>query len=405
MKLTKRLSSLIDNNKLLLIVGICWLFNAMNVSLFSFLLAALKQDWSLSSNQINSIINSNALGMVIGACFFGFYADNHGRKKTLIFTLLLFSIANGLCAFTSDFIIFLILRFVMGVGLGGQLPVALTLICEKAPLAERGRLIVLIEFFWSLGAFFSMIISHFLLPISAIGWRGVMLLMAFPALYAFYLAYKLDESPRYQTEKLSKQSKTWHYKLGCLVTPKYRKNILMLWIIWFCIVFSYYGLFLWLPSIMTIKGLGFVQSFKYILFITIVQIPSYFLVIWLIKYISSKLVLTLYLIGTLISAELFGNAVLKWELITYGGMLSFFNLGGWGVLYVYTSAQYPTSIRATGIGTTASIGLIGSILGPLIVKWLMAMNVPIPGIFSLFSIAILVAILTLIMREEYPPQK
>ncbi|MCO6525029.1 MAG: MFS transporter, partial [Candidatus Schmidhempelia sp.] len=123
MKLTKRLSSLIDNNKLLLIVGICWLFNAMNVSLFSFLLAALKQDWSLSSNQINSIVNSNALGMVIGACFFGFYADNHGRKKTLIFTLLLFSIANGLCAFTSDFIIFLILRFVMGVGLGGQLPV------------------------------------------------------------------------------------------------------------------------------------------------------------------------------------------------------------------------------------------------------------------------------------------
>jgi MFS transporter, putative metabolite:H+ symporter len=405
MNLTKSLCLLIYNNKLLLIVGMCWLFNAMDIGLFSFLLTALKQDWALSSNQLNWIVNLNSVGMVIGACFFGLYADSKGRKLALIFTLILFSVASGLCAFAWNFSTFVILRFMMGIGLGGQLPVVLTLISEQAPLAEKDRMIILIEVFWSVGTIFAMLIGYFLLSVAAISWQTVMLLMAIPTLYVLYLAYNLTDIPRYQKSNLPKKSKILGYNLDHLLTSKYRKNTLMLWIVWFFIIFSYYGLFLWLPSIMTIKGISFVQSFKYIILITIVQIPGYFSVVWLIRYISGKLILIIYLVGTLISAELFGNADSVIELISYGGLLSFFNLGAWSALYVYTSEQYPSFMRATGIGVAASVGLVGSILGPLVVKWLMAKNVPIAGIFSLFSIAILITVLTLVMQDECTQQE
>ncbi|TEA27145.1 MFS transporter [Candidatus Schmidhempelia bombi] len=405
MNLTKRLSLLIYNNKLLLIVGISWLFNALDIGLFSFLLTAIKQDWGLSSNQLTYIVNINSVGMVIGACLFGLYADSRGRKPVLIFTLILFSIFSGLCAFAWNFTSFIILRFIMGIGLGGQLPVILTLISEQAPLAEKDKIISLIEVFWSFGIIFSTLIGYFLLSIAAISWQTVMLLMATPALYAFYLAYNLMDIPRYQKPNLLKNPKMVEFKLGYLFNSKYRKNTLMLWIVWFCIIFSYYGLFLWLPNIMIMKGIGFVQSFKYIILITIVQIPSYFSVIWLIRYVSGKLILIMYLIGTLISAELFGNADSMMELLSYGSLLSFFNLGAWAALYIHTTEQYPSFIRATGIGATVSIGLIGSILGPLMAKWLMANAVPIPSIFSVFSIAILIAVLTLVMQNECTQQE
>ncbi|WP_392560727.1 MFS transporter [Orbus mooreae] len=395
----------ISSNKLLLIAGTGWLFDAMDVGLLSFILAALKLDWDLTAGELGLIGSVNSIGMAIGAFIFGIYADKKGRKSAFLITLLMFSIASGLSAFAWGLGSLLVLRFFIGMGLGGELPVASTLVSESVEPAVRGRIIVLLESFWAVGWILAALIAYFLIPLPSIGWRGAMIICALPAFYALYLRTGLPDSPIYDSLNSAEKKESIYTKLITLLSPQYRKSSIMLWIVWFCVVFSYYGMFLWLPSVMMLKGFTLVQSFGYVLIMTLAQLPGYFSVAWLIERVGRKWVLATYLLGTLSSAYLFGLAESANLLLLYGALLSFFNLGAWGAMYAYTPEQYSTKIRATGAGMAAAIGRIGGILGPLLVGGLVSAGFSISTIFMLFAIAILFAIIAIIVLGKETKQQ
>ncbi|MCZ8534411.1 MFS transporter [Psychrobacillus psychrodurans] len=382
----------ISKNKLLGIAGLAWMFDAMDVGILSFVIAALAVDWNLSPEQMGWIGSVNSIGMAVGALVFGVFADKVGRKKIFMITLLMFSIASGLSALTTTLAAFLILRFFVGMGLGGELPVASTLVSESVEAKERGRVVVLLESFWAAGWIISAIIAYFIIP--DYGWRIALLITALPAFYAIYLRLKLPDSPKY-TEKKS-ESRSIMQNMGEVWTKKYAKRTLMLWIVWFTVVFSYYGMFLWLPSVMVIKGFTLIKSFEYVLIMTIAQLPGYFSAAWLIEKAGRKFVLVTYLLGTAASAFVFGSAETTTLLIVSGILLSFFNLGAWGALYAYSPEQYPTVIRATGSGMAASVGRIGGILGPLLVGTLVMRDYEIGYIFTIFCIAIVIGVLAVL---------
>lgn len=402
MQRSKTLS--LTTNKLLLIAGTGWLFDAMDVGLLSFILAALKQDWGLSATQLGTIGSVNSIGMAVGAFVFGLYADKKGRKAAFLFTLLMFSIASGLSAFAWGLYSLLVLRFFIGMGLGGELPVASTLVSESVAPNVRGRVVVLLESFWAVGWILAALIAYFLIPLPSVGWRGAMILCAMPAFYALYLRFNLPDSPTYSHSNEIIKKETVIQKIRLLFSKPFRQQSVMLWIVWFCVVFSYYGMFLWLPSVMMMKGFDMVKSFQYILIMTLAQLPGYFTVAWLIERVGRKLVLVSYLSGTLISAYLFGQADTANQLLIYGALLSFFNLGAWGAMYAYTPEQYSTNIRATGSGMAASVGRIGGILGPLMVGLLMAKDFSVSAVFALFSLSILVAIMAIVILGKETKQ-
>lgn len=402
MQRSKTLS--LTTNKLLLIAGTGWLFDAMDVGLLSFILAALKQDWGLSATQLGTIGSVNSIGMAVGAFVFGLYADKKGRKAAFLFTLLMFSIASGLSAFAWGLYSLLVLRFFIGMGLGGELPVASTLVSESVAPNVRGRVVVLLESFWAVGWILAALIAYFLIPLPSVGWRGAMILCAMPAFYALYLRFNLPDSPTYSHSNEIIKKETVIQKIRLLFSKPFRQQSVMLWIVWFCVVFSYYGMFLWLPSVMMMKGFDMVKSFQYILIMTLAQLPGYFTVAWLIERVGRKWVLVSYLSGTLISAYLFGQADTANQLLIYGALLSFFNLGAWGAMYAYTPEQYSTNIRATGSGMAASVGRIGGILGPLMVGLLMAKDFSVSAVFALFSLSILVAIMAIVILGKETKQ-
>ncbi|MBD8015316.1 MFS transporter [Planococcus wigleyi] len=381
--------STISRNKLLWVAGLGWLFDAMDVGILSFVIAALHEDWGLTSSQMGWIGSVNSIGMAVGAFVFGIYADRVGRKKIFIITLLLFSIASGLSAFTTTLAAFMILRFFVGMGLGGELPVASTLVSESVPARERGRVVVLLESFWAAGWLVAAIISYFIIP--SFGWRIALLLTALPALYALYLRINLPDSPQFSAKKNVLRSVSTNIK--DVWSKKYRRPTLMLWIVWFTVVFSYYGMFLWLPSVMVLKGFTLIQSFQYVLIMTLAQLPGYFSAAWLIERMGRKFVLVSYLIGTAASALAFGNADTIALLIVAGAFLSFFNLGAWGALYAYSPEQYPTVIRGTGTGMAASFGRIGGVLGPLLVGSMLTAGIGVNVIFAIFCVSILIGAL------------
>ena len=396
--------SINSTNKLLLIAGTGWLFDAMDVGLLSFILAALKQDWGLSPSQLGWIGSVNSIGMAIGAFIFGIYADKKGRKSAFLFTLLMFSIASGLSAFAWGLGSLLILRFFIGMGLGGELPVASTLVSESVAPEIRGRIVVLLESFWAVGWILAALIAYFLIPLPAVGWRGAMIICAIPAFYALYLRFNLDDSPTYINLNTDARKESVLTKIQSLLSRDFYRQTVMLWVVWFCVVFSYYGMFLWLPNVMMMKGFNMVKSFEYILIMTFAQLPGYFTVAWLIERVGRKWVLVTYLLGTLLSAYLFGVAESANQLLLYGALLSFFNLGAWGAMYAYTPEQYATNIRATGAGMAASVGRIGGILGPLMVGLLVANAVSVNVIFGLFSLSLAVAIVAILLLGKETKQ-
>lgn len=384
--LTEKNTTGISRNKLLGVAGLGWLFDAMDVGILSFVIAALKVDWNLTVQQMGWIGSVNSIGMAVGAFVFGIYADRVGRKKIFIITLLLFSIASGLSAFTTTLAAFMALRFFVGMGLGGELPVAATLVSESVPAKERGRVVVLLESFWAAGWLLAAIISYFIIP--SYGWQVALLLTALPAFYALYLRINLPDSPQFTEKKDVRRSVSTNIKE--VWSKKYLRPTLMLWIVWFTVVFSYYGMFLWLPSVMILKGFTLIQSFKYVLIMTLAQLPGYFSAAWLIERMGRKFVLVTYLLGTAASALVFGNAETLGMLIGAGVFLSFFNLGAWGALYAYSPEQYPTVIRGTGTGMAASFGRVGGILGPLLVGTMLAADYGVGWIFAIFCVAIVI---------------
>ena len=146
-------------NRLLATAGVGWLFDALDVGILSFVVAALAVDWNLTPTQMGWIGSVNSIGMAVGAVLCGILADKYGRKNVFMWTLLIFSLASGLSAFTTTLTAFLILRFIIGAGLGGELPVASTLVSESVEPHERGRIVVLLESFWAAGWILAAVIS------------------------------------------------------------------------------------------------------------------------------------------------------------------------------------------------------------------------------------------------------
>jgi putative MFS transporter len=390
----------ISRNKLLGLAGTGWMFDAMDVGILSFVIAAIAKDWSLTPSEMGWIGSVNSIGMAVGALVFGIVADRIGRKKVFMMTLILFSVASGLSALTTTLAAFLVLRFFVGAGLGGELPVASTLVSESVEAKERGRVVVLLESFWAAGWLLAALIAYFIIPEH--GWRIALIITALPAFYAIYLRRNLPDSPKFDVVKKNKES-VW-LKIKAVWSKKYARQTLVLWIVWFMVVFSYYGMFLWLPSVMVLKGFSMIKSFGYVLLMTLAQLPGYFSAAWLIDRAGRKFVLATYLLGTAASAFVFGNAETLTMLLVSGAFLSFFNLGAWGALYAYSPEQYPTSIRATGAGMAAAVGRIGGIFGPLLVGSLLTAGYGFGYIFSIFCVAIIIGVLAVVFLGKETKQ-
>lgn len=378
--------------KLLVNAGISWLFDAMDIGMLSFIIAALAVSWGLGADQTGMLTAINSIGMAVGAALAGTLADKFGRKMILLGTLIIFSIATGLSAFATSFAMLAVLRFFAGVGLGGELPVASTLVSESVPVKERGRVIVMLESFWAAGWLVAAVISYFVIP--HLGWQAAFIIGALPVFYAIYLRRNIDDSPRYINQSEQKKLSLLE-RIQFIWSKPYKRSTVVLWVVWFTVVFSYYGIFLWLPSVMVIKGFSLVKSFQYVLIMTLAQLPGYFTAAYFIEKFGRKFVLVVYLTCTAIAAICFGMAESVPTLLISGALLSFFNLGAWGGLYAYTPELYPTAARATGVGLAAAVGRVGGILGPFLVGYLVSINVEISTIFKIFFIAILIGVITI----------
>jgi len=417
--------------RLLILTGLGWMFDAMDTGLISFVLPVLAKEWNLSTSQMGMIGSIGLLGMAFGAVIAGTIADKIGRKSVFSLTLLLYSIATGLCALSWNFESLLVFRFFVGFGLGGELPVAATLVSEYAPTKIRGRFIVLLESFWGLGWIVAACIAYWFIPVY--GWHWAFIIGAMPALYVFVIRIGMPESVRYllskgrteEAEEIVREleakagvevfafeknkdlSEHENYKpsLATIWSERFWKRTVMLWIAWFGIVFTYYGIFTWLPSLVYNQGFTFIKTFEYVFIMTLAQLPGYFTAAWLVEVIGRKYTLSLFLLMTGFASCFFGQANTVTSIVTWGCIMSFFNLGAWGVIYTYTPELYPTSIRAFGSGWAAGVGRMGGMLAPVMVGVLLEQGMKMDAVFYMFTAVLVFVSLMIVLLGIETKQK
>lgn len=397
--------------KLLLVTGLGWLFDSMDTGLIAFILPVLAKEWGLAPGQMGLIGSIGLIGMALGAVVSGTIADRIGRKKVFAITVLLYSIASAFCALSWNYQSLLVFRFLVGFGLGGELPVAATLVSEYAPSRVRGRFIVLLESFWGLGWIAAACIAYFFIPLY--GWRMAFLIGALPALYVCLIRMHMPESVRYllahgrvgeARQIVVSLERQLHVPVAPFVSEKetvpvvakasfrelwkkpFASRTIMLWLVWFGINFSYYGIFMWLPSLVFQQGFTVVKTFEYVLIMTLAQLPGYYCAAWLVDKIGRKYTLSAFLLFSGVASYFFGHASTAAALMMWGSVMSFFNLGAWGVLYTYTPEQYPTAIRALGSGWAAGFGRFGGMAAPMMVGALLARSFGFASVFYMFAL-------------------
>lgn len=371
--------------RLLLLLGLGWALDAMDVGLIGFTLPALIREFGLSPAQAGLLGSAGLLGMLLGAALGGRLADRLGRKAVVGYSLFLAGAGSLLTALAPGVGWLFLFRFLTGVGLGAELPVAASLMGEMSPRAHRGRMVVLLEAFWALGWLLAALLGYLLVP--SWGWRAAFLAGALPVLYAAYLRLSLPESPRFllaqgRVREAEAVVAAWEkafpgplpepvplpppkplpYK--ALFQPPLRRRTLFIGLAWLALNAGYYGAFIWLPSLLVAQGYGLVRSLEYVLLITLAQVPGYLLAAFLVERLGRRPVLVGFLGLSALFAYLLGQAQGPGQVLLFGALLSFFNLGAWGAVYAYTPELFPTALRGSGAGFAAALGRVGGVLAP-----------------------------------------
>src|SRR5215813_4628360 len=177
-ELVARLERLPVTPRLMLIrviVGIATFFDAYTVLAIAFAMPQLVSEWGLSPAEVGLIISAGYVGQLFGAVIFGSLAEKFGRLKILFVTIMLFVSMDIACLFAWSGVSMMLLRFLQGVGTGGEVPVASAYINEFIGAEKRGRFFLLYEVIFPIGLMFAGLFVFFLVPSS--GWNPMFILL------------------------------------------------------------------------------------------------------------------------------------------------------------------------------------------------------------------------------------
>lgn len=387
--------------KLLAIFGLVWAADAMQVLAVGFTAPSIAKSFGLTVPQALQTGTLFFLGMLIGAALFGRLADRYGRRRILIATVALDAVFGLASVFAPSFTALIALRFLTGMAVGGTLPVDYAMMAEFLPARSRGRWLVALEGFWSIGtvavALTAWLVS---LYVPEDGWRFIFLVTALPALIGIGLRFLVPESPMYllragrdeRARRVANRILAANGKPGLdgrermimtavapagrIFSPPLRRRTLLILAIWFLVSVSYYGIFTWLPArLASGEGFGFVRGYGFLVIVALAQVPGYVLAAYGVERWGRRATLTGFLAASAAGCLIFTLATGTPSLLATAILLmSFALLGSWGALYAYTPELYPTGARATGMGAAGAAARLGGLTAPSVFALVAAQN-------------------------------
>jgi MFS transporter, putative metabolite:H+ symporter len=390
------------------VMGSATFFDAFNALSLAFALPSLIRLWHITPQQSGILISSSYVGQLAGALFFSALAEKVGRIRGTTAAIAIMSVLSFGCMIAGNFPTLLACRFVQGIGVGGEMPVAATYINELSRAHGRGRFFLLYEMIFPLGLMATGQIGAWIVP--SFGWSSIFLLGGIPGLIITFLVARLPESPRWlisqgrlrEAEAIVEQIEastsrripvpaaaappsnlTQRGHWSDLLSPTYRGRTLIVWALWASAFFVANGLNNWMPSLYnTVYHMNLRQSLRAASMTNVAQVAILLVCAFSIDRIGRRnwTVATFILGGaTLAVLGLIGaqNVSSVMILATLGyGLIGSIN----AVLYLYTPEIYPTRMRAIGTGLATSWLRIASATAPALVGLLVEAR----GIHSVF---------------------
>lgn len=383
--------------QLAFIGGLGLLFDGMDGSLVSYVMPIIKPLWHMDGVQAGLIGSSLLIGIFIGSIAAGVLGDRIGRRQVMMYALALYAAATIFAAFSPNWEIFFILRVIAGIGIGAESAIIPTFIAEFIPKYRRGFFVGAVAGFFALGYVSAALIGTTVVAGLPEGWRIGQLITAAPVVMLLWWRRVLPESPRWlltRGREAEAEDVVRGLEEGRLVrawsglkaatriaAPKApplfqhadlwrhgnARRTAVIWLLWLAVTFSFYGFFVWIPSLLVAKGMTITGSFTYSLIITVAQIPGYYSAAFLNERLSRRVTIALYLVGGAGAAFLLSQASTEGAVLLTGSLLSFFMNGCYAGLYAYTPEVYGTKLRATGMGSASAFGRIGGITAPILV--------------------------------------
>ncbi|CAG2139688.1 Putative niacin/nicotinamide transporter NaiP [Cupriavidus numazuensis] len=388
------------------IVGSATFFDGFDVLAIAAAMPVLIKLWSLSPEQVGLIISIGYLGQLIGSLCFSHLADKFGRLRCASLSVALFALGSLACAFAGSPMSLMAYRFIQGLGLGGELPVAATYINELAKSEHRGRFVLFYELIFPIGLFAASLAGMWVVP--HLGWQTMFFLGALPALIALCMRRFLPESPRWLAskgrfheadaalERFRKYARaagangqpasleTRHKTVArqeppatwqSLFRPPLLRRTFVLVSLWFAGGFVTAGVTSWMPTIYReVFHIDLATALKYGTYTSLAGIVGSAMCALAIDRFGRRLWMTMTWICAgfaMLAPVLF--APMTPATTAFCMSLAFgFTAAAFIGCYVYTPELYPTGIRTFGVGVSSAMLRLASIICPSMIGWFVA---------------------------------
>ncbi|WP_374300290.1 MFS transporter [Paracoccus sp. (in: a-proteobacteria)] len=362
--------------------------------------------------QATFVSTISLVGMTLGALSIGIATDRLGRRKVMIFAVLMFSALTLACAFAQNYVQLGIFRFLAGFGLGGCLPTAIAMVTEFSR-GRAGKASTTVMTGYHVGAVSTALLGILVLP--TLGWHAMFIIGAVPGFILAPIMYRhLPESPsfllasgrRAEAEAIATrhglmlpevdQAPEERASLASLFRGPLLRNSVAICVTSFMGLLLVYALNTWLPKLMVTAGYSLTGGLWLLLLLNAGAIAGLLVAGRVGDRIGLKVAaVAWFLCGGVLLAVLsvrMGPALL-YPMVFLTGCFVF---SAQVLVYAFVASNYPPGVRATALGVAAGVGRLGAIAGPLVGGTLVSMGLGHPWGFYVFAVVGLLGALALV---------
>lgn len=365
----------------------------MNVMFLSFSLSSIIADLNLSGVAAGWIGTITNLGMLLGGLLFGVLADRYNKFNIFKITVLIFSIATGCIYFVDNIYLLYLLRFIAGIGVGGEYGVAFSIMAGIVPRNKLGRIASLNGIIGQIGSITAAILASFVAPV--LGWRGLFLFGFLPVFLILWAHFYVDAETimeRGAKEPLELEQNKPKIK-ELFVQPELRRLTISLMIMATVQIAGYFGMMNWLPTMMQKQlGISVGDSSQWMIATILGMSLGMFVFGQLFDSIGPRKSFSIFLLSSAVSVYLFTLANTAWMVIIGGAIVGFFVNGMFTGYAAVTTLLYPQRIRTIANNTILNVGrAVGGFSSVIIGRILEHSGVPMVMFFlaSLYIISLL----------------
>lgn len=390
--------------------------DGLDAQIIGFTAPQIAAEFGIGNDRLGPVFSAALLGMTAGALLFGTLGDRFGRRRTMIACVALFGGGTLLTAFAGNITQLMLLRLVTGLGLGGALPNAVTLVAECAPGKHRPLLVTLMYIGFSVGGLLGGVIAGSL--VVEHGWRVMFYVGGgLPLVLSILLLALLPESPQYLARRAGTGGKlsvllarldpagaydahdrytlpeaTARADVGELFRHRRLRNTLLLWLAFFINLLVLFFLMNWLPKLLVDGGVPLAQAIRVTVMFNIGGVLGALVLAWLsARYNPRRMLAAFFALGA-IAIMTIGLGDGRFAPVAAACFATGLFAGAAQVgLYPIATQVYPSAVRATGVGWAQAWGRIGSIFGPLAGGWLAVLEPRFAVYFLVFGAPLLVA--------------